>query len=78
MTVTAKVKKTAGYDDSLMVFRNGCVSEIIHIDRTFYGPEWCDKHDMIITETVDADGERFDIWKKGNELACAIPHREGA
>lgn len=79
MTVTAKVKKTAGYNDELMIYRNGSLTDIIHIDRTFYGPEWNQNHGMIIVETVETEnGERFDIWRKGNELACAIPQREGA
>lgn len=79
MTTTAKVKKTY-FDggEELMIYRNGSLTELISIDRTFYGPEWNEKHGMVITETVDADnGEKFDVWRRKDELVGATPHKEG-
>ena len=52
--------------------------EFIAIDRTYYGPEWNANHGMVVTETVEADnGEKFDIWRKADELVSATPHKEG-
>lgn len=77
MSVTARVRKTAGFDDSLMILRNGGLSEIIHIDRTYYGPQWNEEHGMEITEMVETEnGEWYDIWRKGSELVSAIPKME--
>jgi len=78
MTTTAKVLSTYSGGDELRIFRNGCTTEFISIDRTFYGPEWCRNHGMVVTETVKADsGEKFDIWRLENRLVCAIPVKEG-
>ena len=72
MKITAKVLKNLS-DETLQVVRNSVV-ERYHIDRTYYGPEWNRKHGMTVTEIVETDsGEKFEIWKKGYELACAIP-----
>ncbi len=80
MKTTARVHKGYGCED-LMVRRaigDSLTLEMLNIDRTHYGPEWCEKHGMQIVETIAADnGETFNVWKKGSELACAIPVMEG-
>lgn len=80
MKTTAKVYKGYGCED-LVVRREiggGSTMERLNIDRTYYGPEWCEKHGMKIVENITADnGETFNVWKKGYELACAIPVKEG-
>ena len=71
-----RVKKCEGFNDSLLIYDSGSLVEMITIDRTFYGPEWNEKHGMIITETIEADdGMQYDIWRRSNELVCAIPVR---
>ena len=78
MTVTAKVLRGYGGKDDLRIFRNGQTTDIISIDRTYYGREWCEKHGMVITETVEADsGEMFEIWRLERRMVCAIPVKKG-
>ena len=75
MSVTAKVIG-GHYDQNLRVTYDGAMVVHYHIDRTYYGPEWCQKHGMVITDTIEADnGEKFDIWRRGNESVCAIPNK---
>ena len=72
--MTAKLDHWDG-KDSLRVYRNKCLIAMLHVDRTFYGPEWCANHGMKIVYDVTADnGETFDVWKSEN-LSCAIPRK---
>lgn len=77
MTVTGKVLGRYGGGEELRISRNGCTMELVSIDRTYYGPEWCQNHGMRVTETITADtGEKFDIWRLEGKLVCAIPSKE--
>jgi len=71
--LTAKL--VGGYNrQDLRVYGDGYLLYSMTVDRTYYGPEWCKKHGMVIADTVEADnGETFNIWRKADELICAIP-----
>ncbi len=74
MTKKAIIKKSYALGESLWIYSNNHLCQVINIDRTYAGREWCERKNMIITETITAEnGETFSIYRKKDVLVSAIP-----
>lgn len=79
METKALVRKNKAVEnrEDLWIYRNGTCISMIVIDRTCDALYWCDRQNMEKAETYTTDaGETFNIYRRGNDLAVAIPTPE--
>ena len=62
------------HGDRIWIYDKGYLQESISIFPQWNAVDWCIRHGMELTEQeTTEDGQTFNIYKRGRELAAAIP-----